>query len=410
MRSTGEVRAFLESEFDVFRVRNPDQSETGIITGYFEPLLFGDRRRSDRFRYPVYGLPGDLYYLDARLVKPGTAAYARIDGRNVVPVSAETPGGEGLYRIDLGAAVADLRDRRYRVRIAGDRIVPYWTRQEIEANGISGAPALAWVDDPSLLYIMQIQGSGRIQLPSGETLRVAFAEQNGQPFMPKVLRDGAEVPVRTRGGATAPSAPPAAASPEVQNIIDLLLMPRQDARDGVPRKEGLATADRRADGATVRPKPGRPGDLTSPPVPRISVSSAQDPSYVFFREIAAGEGGPPGALGVPLTPGRSIAVDPRVTPLGAPVFVSVRGTDAAKSTNRLMVAQDTGGAIRGAVRADYFWGVGRLAGLQAMRMKDDLRMWLLLPKGTPLPTAVRTRGLGDNGPECLVPDDELCVE
>jgi membrane-bound lytic murein transglycosylase A len=102
-------------------------------------------------------------------------------------------------------------------------------------------------------------------------------------------------------------------------------------------------------------------------------------SYVFFRELPASGNGPPGALGVPLTAGRSIAVDPRFVPLGAPVFVATTWPNTSRPLNRLMLAQDTGGAIRGPVRADFFWGFGESAGQEAGRMKQRLRMWVLLP-------------------------------
>jgi membrane-bound lytic murein transglycosylase A len=114
---------------------------------------------------------------------------------------------------------------------------------------------------------------------------------------------------------------------------------------------------------------------------------------------------------VPLTPGRSVAVDPRTTPLGFPVFISTAGPRS--TVNRLMLAQDTGGAIRGAVRADYFWGFGSSAGEQASRMKENGRMWLLLPRDLQIAAGngPLTRGAGGaSDAECVVPDPELCVE
>lgn len=140
-----------------------------------------------------------------------------------------------------------------------------------------------------------------------------------------------------------------------------------------------------------------------------------DPSYVFFHEIADGPEGPVGALGVPLTAGRSVAVDPRTTPLGFPVFLSTSLPGREGRLNRLVIAQDTGGAIRGAVRADYFWGGGSRAYLLAARMKESGRMWVLFPRELAIAAreqAVRTRG---GGPalaemECVVEDAELCVE
>ena len=109
-----------------------------------------------------------------------------------------------------------------------------------------------------------------------------------------------------------------------------------------------------------------------------------NPSYVFFRELppAGKEGdGPLGALGVPLTPGRSIAIDPRHVPLGAPVYLATTQPNSDVPLRRLMLAQDTGGAIRGVVRADFFWGFGADAGAQAGRMKQQGQMWVLLPPG-----------------------------
>ena len=107
----------------------------------------------------------------------------------------------------------------------------------------------------------------------------------------------------------------------------------------------------------------------------------QNPSYVFFRELPEGLSAPLGALGVPLTDEYSIAIDPRTIPLGAPVFLSTTHPNQAAPLNRLMLAQDTGGAIRGAVRADFFWGFGDQAGAQAGRMKQRGQLWVLFPKG-----------------------------
>jgi membrane-bound lytic murein transglycosylase A len=451
-RSVAEIRRFFESEFEPFKVTSPDLAEIGVMTGYFEPLLQGSRVRTDRFRYPIYGTPPDLLYLDGRLLKSRAQSprFARVDGRNVIPLREPLPDAQGdtLYRLELGAALTDARDRKVRVRVEGDRIVPYLTRQEIEQSPGLNALAIAWVDNPDLLYILHIQGSGRVRLPNGEVMRVAFAEQNGHPFLPKIVsRISQQVRTRGGGGGMAPPGGPEA-SAEVQRLVDMFLgqldgrgAMHKESKSSTIAKSGSTVArdDRRsrpdaprapAEGAgsvptatpkepksstIIKSKSASPGDGPgSVPDFPILVSSVEDPSYVFFREISAGEGGPPGALGVPLTPGRSLAVDPRVTPLGAPVFVSARRPGGSFGTDRLMVAQDTGGAIRGAVRADYFWGFGKTAGAEAMRMKDDLRMWVLLPKSldlSALSARIRTRGPG--GPEaveCVIADDELCVE
>ena len=117
---------------------------------------------------------------------------------------------------------------------------------------------------------------------------------------------------------------------------------------------------------------------------------------------------------MPLTAGRSLAVDPRTTPLGFPVFISTTQSGKHERLNRLMLAQDTGGAIRGAVRADYFWGFGAAAWALASRMKVSAQMWLLMPKEQDISAramGIRTRGLSRAGDaECVIPDPELCVE
>jgi len=137
-----------------------------------------------------------------------------------------------------------------------------------------------------------------------------------------------------------------------------------------------------------------------------------DPSYVFFQPASGDGSGPVGALGVPLTATRSIAVDPRSTPLGSPVFIEAERDDSAEPLRRLVIAQDTGGAIRGAVRADFFWGTGPKAGAQAVRTRDDLAMWVLLPRDfAPKSSGTRTRGIGSAAAdECVMPDAEYCLE
>jgi membrane-bound lytic murein transglycosylase A len=114
---------------------------------------------------------------------------------------------------------------------------------------------------------------------------------------------------------------------------------------------------------------------------RLAELLNQNASYVFFKESPVTSDGPAGSLGVPLTAGRSLAVDTRAVPLGAPVFLATTFPNSTQPLNRLMVAQDTGGAIRGAVRADFYWGFGEEASTQAGRMRQNGRMWVLLPRG-----------------------------
>ncbi|HEY4959023.1 MAG TPA: 3D domain-containing protein [Caldimonas sp.] len=146
-----------------------------------------------------------------------------------------------------------------------------------------------------------------------------------------------------------------------------------------------------------------------------------DPSYVFFRVAPdqTASNGPLGALGVPLTPGRSIAVDPRTTPMGYPVYLSAPTPPGSTiALQRLVMAQDTGGAIRGAIRADFFWGFGSSAGRQAMRTRERGQMWLMLPRseaerlqsgGLVTRGSRSLRGAAGSG-ECLVDDEAFCSE
>jgi len=467
----GGIRRFFEERFHAYSMQNPDQSDEGVITGYYEPLLEGSRTRSSRYPYPVHGIPADLLFLDAQVAAAGRRQWLRLDDRRLTPAAAGSPGAR-QYDVDMGSLTPGIRDKRYRVRAEGNRIVPYWSRQDIERRALD-AQVLAWVNDAYALYSLQIQGSGKIRLAGGETLRVAYGEQNGHPFLPQASSaDTATVgaAIKTRGlalgassaaatsSAAQPMASPRAApaiqrDPDVARIIAALqgngsAAPARPAtpapapatpvptaapatppasRPAAPDPEVAAIIAALGGKAPVRPAaspaptPAADSGASPPPSAAAMGGAGQatgipDPSYVFFRLIPDGPQGPLGALGVPLTAGRSIAVDPRTTPLGYPVFVSTGDPSPTVGTvNRLMFAQDTGGAIRGTVRADYFWGFGPSAGDRASRMKETGRMWLLLPRDlqtSAMTAAVRTRSLG--GPavlaECVVPDPDNCVE
>ena len=233
-----------------------------------------------------------------------------------------------LLVIDLRSIYPELGNYRLRGRLEGRRVVPYWDR-----NGIEGEEKplqgneICWVEDPVELFFLQIQGSGRISLENGDRFMLNYADQNGHPY---------------------------------RSIGKLLL------EQGAMTPDQMSMQNIKAWAAS---HPEEAGKLL-----------CENPSYIFFRELDGIEN-PPGALGVPLTPQRSLAVDPRSIPLGAPVFLATSWPNSPLPLQRLMVAQDTGGAIKGAVRADFFWGVGKEAGEYAGRMKQAGRMWVLLPAG-----------------------------
>lgn len=240
---------------------------------------------------------------------------------------------DDLLSIEFGELYPDLRFQRLRGRVEGNKVVPYFPRAEIRKREAGlASKAIAWVDDAVELFFLQVQGSGRIALAEGGQMRVGYADQNGHAYQ----------------------------------SIGRALVDRGDLRPEQASMQGIQQ--------WAKANPSKLDDLLN-----------VNPSYVFFRELPPGDDGPPGALGVPLTPERAIAVDPRTTPLGAPVFLSTTQPNSSQALNRLMMAHDTGGAIKGSVRADYYFGTGKDAGQRAGRMKQKGRMWVLLPQGYPLP-------------------------
>ena len=289
------VRAFFETNFVPFQVVNADGSQAGLVTGYYEPLLRGARKRGGPYQTPLYRVPDDI------------------------------------LTIDLGNVYPELKGLRLRGRLVGKKVIAYPSRAELMQSGELIGKELLWVDDPIEAFFLQVQGSGRVQLAgSNQVVRLAYADQNGQPYksIGRYLVDNGEM---TLDQASA------------QNIKAWFLAHPE-------RQQELLNAN---------------------------------PSYVFFREekVIDPAIGPKGALGVPLTPQRSIAIDPQYIPLGAPAFLATTQPNSKVPLQRLVMAQDTGGAIKNAVRADYFWGFGAQAGEMAGRMKQRGALWVLLPNG-----------------------------
>lgn len=453
------IRQFFEENFTVYQISNVDRTSRGVLTGYYEPVMRGSRRYEPPYVYPVYGVPRDMLFLDSRKLPPGARSepmMARIEGRTVVPLAALSMSrAKGVYALDLGNSVPDIRDKKLRLRLTGGRIVPYLSRAQIERGRID-APVLAYVADPAMLYSMQLQGAGKIVLPDGvSVIRLAYAEQNGFAFNPpvasaqskgrKILVRGVEIALEEGAVSVTNTPDSGGASASDDTPQSPLLRGGQDADASTASDDQSADANpdspllrgfTLAKGATPAVHPARvstpsvsgnagvaridsPRATTTAPPPLTSTPLAytfatSDPSYVFFRPIPDSSSGPIGALGVPLSPERSAAIDPRTTPLGAPVFIDASESGSGASVTRLLMAQDAGGAIRGAVRADYFFGTGAQAQQKASRMKQPTQMWLLLPKGLRISakeSGVRVRG----GPalpsaDCVVSDPDLCVD
>lgn len=288
------VRAFFQTFFIPYQVLNSDGSDTGLITGYYEPLLRGARKRGGAFQTPLYRTPEDM------------------------------------LTIDLASVYPELKSFRLRGRIVGNKILPYFSRAELMQSNLLAGKELLWVDNPVDAFFLQVQGSGRVQLAdTGEVVRVAYADQNGHPY----------------------------------KSIGRYLVDKGEMRLDQASAQGIK--------AWAASHPNRLHELLN-----------ANPSYVFFKEEPLPDStvGPKGALGVPLTPNRSIAIDPQFISLGAPVFLATTQPASETPLQQLMVAQDTGGAIRNPVRADFFWGFGKEAGEKAGKMKQRGKMWLLLPR------------------------------
>lgn len=301
--TSAEVRAFFERYFEPFAIVKQVGSQrdtVGLITGYFEPVLYGARAPSQQFDTPLYARPPDL------------------------------------LTVDLGAEYPELRGKRIRARLEGNRVVPYYSRADLDRDPALKDDAIVWVHDALSAFFLEVQGSGRVQLPTGETIRLHYADQNGYPY-------------RSIG----------------QYLVDHGELERGQATVAAIRAWALAHPD------------------------KVQELLDADPSVVFFQEEPLDNPalGPKGSLGVPLTTGRSVAVDRSAIPLGAPVFLATTFPDSKVALDRLVFAQDTGGAIRGSVRADFFWGIGEQAAMQAGEMRQPGQMWLIWPKGEPLPNS-----------------------
>lgn len=245
--------------------------------------------------------------------------------RAQVPEDDGTPLVTGYYEPELAARRRP--DATYHVPLYAMPPDPRLTRAEIIAGALAGQGLeLAWLASPVERFFLQVQGSGRLRLPDG-VLRLGYAGQNGAPY-------------RSLGQAMV-------------------------ARGLIPATEISAQAMR--DWFAAHPD-------------RVDEILALNPSWVYFRllDLAAGEG-PLGTAGVPLSPLVSLAVDPAHVPLGAPVRVETELD--GRPFRCLMVAQDTGGAIRGAQRADIFFGTGDAAGRRAGRLRAPVRLTVLLPEG-----------------------------
>ena len=287
-----EVIEYLHKYFNIYKAKNKDGSQEGLITGYYQPVLKGSRTKTKKYKIPLYTTPYDL------------------------------------ITVDLSEVYPDLKYKRLRGRIEGDKLIPYFTREEIAKKEYPlQGNELLWVENPVESFFLEIQGSGLIKFEDGSTTQVGYSNQNGHPY-------------RSMGLA--------------------LIKKGELKRNKVSMQSIKSWAKRNKR--------------------KLQRFLNANPSTVFFRELPSGLPGPIGSLGVPISSQRSVAVDRKFIPLGAPIFLSTTEPNSDIPLNKLMMAQDTGGAINGGVRADFYWGQGKIAGSKAGSMKQSGEIWVMLPK------------------------------
>ena len=265
-RDSQAIRQYFENNFQAYEIRNSSGSETGLVTGYYEPVMSGSKTRTSVYNTPLYAYPREW------------------------KKSRPNPGP---------------------------------TRAELMNSGILKGSEIAWIQDPVEAASMQIQGSGKIRLEDGKILQLGFAVTNEKHF----------------------------------KSFAQWLLDRKEITNKEATMQGISQWAKR--------NPDRVNEMLN-----------ANPRFVFFKETS----GTLGALGVPLTAERSIAVDLKAMPLGSPVFLATTKPLSNQALQKLVMAQDTGKAIVGGVRAEYYWGSGESAGEFAGRMKQNGKMWVLLPR------------------------------
>jgi membrane-bound lytic murein transglycosylase A len=295
---TDELNREIRKKFRVYRATGQVGNRRVLFTGYYEPVYEGRLSPDETFRYPLYGLPDDL------------------------------------IKIDLSLFNEKFRGETIVARIEGKKVLPYYSRQQIEAERVLKGKGLeiAWLKDPLDVVFLHVQGSGRLRLPDGKDLLVHFQASNGRPY-------------RSIG----------------RYMIE---------KGFLTREEMSMQAIRRY--------------LTENPEFLDEVLN-HNPSYIFFRQV---EKGPLGSLDILLTPARSVALDPRIFPRGALGFITCQKPIVNDQGNiigwtkfsRFVLNQDSGGAIKGAGRADIFWGSGPYAELAAGHLQHEGDLYILIKK------------------------------
>ncbi|MEA3354009.1 MAG: murein transglycosylase A [Campylobacterota bacterium] len=280
-------KEFFRSNFTPYQLISDEKEDEGLITGYYEPILYGSFEQSEKYKYPVYKKPDDL------------------------------------LTVDLSDIYPDLKKYRLRGKLVGNKVIPYNNREEIENGQNKALEPICYVSDKIDLFFLHIQGSGKVQLENGEIINIGYAAQNGRRYY-SIGR----------------------------KFIEKGYISREDISLQTIRK-------------WLKENPSKVDEILN-----------LNDSYIFFR---LSDKTATGSLGVPLVANRNLAVDRAYIPLGYPVFIDTTDPIDNKPIRQLMVAADTGGAIKGEIRADFFFGNGNSAEEKAGRMKQKGKLYLFIP-------------------------------
>jgi len=284
------AKEFFQKNFTAYQLLSDENDKEGLITGYYEPLLHGSYYRTNRYKYPVYAVP------------------------------------KNLLNIQLSKSYPSLSDYRLRGKLEGNKVVPYETRAEINAidyKTTKNLKPICFVDNKIDLFFLQIQGSGKIQLPNGMFINVGYGGQNGHQYYAIGKK-----------------------------LIQMGVIEKKDISLQTIRKWLVENPDKTDEILNL------------------------NKSYVFFTKSAKTA---TGSLGTQLTANRNLAVDRKNIPLGFPVFINTTNPVTEEPINKLMIAADTGGAIKGKIRADFFFGNGEKARELAGNMKQSGELFILIP-------------------------------
>jgi len=284
-QETSNAKQFFTDNFTPYKLYDDKDSEQGLITGYYEPLLNGSRIKTGKFQYPIYKMPNDL------------------------------------ITVDLSSVYPALKKYRLRGQLKGNKLIPYNTRAQMENK--KDLEPICYVDSKVDLFFLQIQGSGKVKFQDGTIINVGYANQNGRRY-------------NSIGKAM---------------IKKGYITPDQGSLQGIKK--------------WFEDNPKKVDDV-------LNINE----SYIFFQESQRSA---TGALGVELVAQRNLAVDRSYIPLGMPVFIQTNNPINKKEINQLMIAADVGGAIKGQIRADFFWGNSKEAEEVAGKMKQKGILYMLIP-------------------------------